>query len=226
MLFYLLSGAMAGGVLAVGLAVGSPKALVQKVYYADISYGVLLGTAALFYVLLYLLFYQEAKFEGGEKVDITVTIRGRCCRLRALRDNGNTLRDPIQGKPVLVAETSALASVLDDEEEAILRGGGSVSEKMVRLCEKENAFTLLPFKSIGETEGLLLAVRSDYLQIGKRTVPRALVALTDTAIGSGCHALWGGCEEEVCVHVGDTASDPAAFSTADFIRSYFLHRGK
>lgn len=227
LLFFLLSGAMAGAVLAVGLAVGSPKALVQKVYYADISYEVLLGTAALFYVLIYVIFYQEARFEGGEKVDITVTIRGRCCRLRALRDNGNTLRDPIQGKPVLVVETSALASVLDNEEEEILRGKGSAAEKMVHLCGREKAFTLLPFKSIGETEGLLLAVRSDYLQIGKRTIPRALVALTDTTIGSGCQALWGGCEgEEVCVYVGDAASDPVAFSKADCIRSYFLHRGK
>ena len=41
--------------------------------------------------------------------------------------------------------------------------------------------------------GLLLACRSDYIRIGRRTVAHTLVALTDTQVGAGGYqALWGG----------------------------------
>jgi len=194
-LFLLLSGALGGLLLAVGLAAGSPTGIVQRIYYADISWGVLLSSALLFYVLLHLLFRQGARYGGGDTVEITVVIQNRRCRLRALRDSGNTLRDPIQGRPVLVAETLALRDLWSKEVTVILNSSLSAEEKMAALCEKGIPFTLLPYQSVGEAAGLLLAVRSDYLQIGHRRIPKALIAITNTAIGSGCHGLWGGQEK-------------------------------
>lgn len=215
-LFFLLSGALAGILLALGLAAGSPKGIIQRLYYADISWGVLLGAAVAFYGLLHLLFRQGARYGGGDFVDVTVTIRGRRCRLRALRDSGNTLRDPIQGRPVLVADVAALTPLWDKETQAILQSQQSAEQKMMQLCEKGNSFTLLPYKSVSECEGLLLAVRSDHLQIGRRIVPRVLVALTNTPIGSGCHALWGGNERgEGGLHHESTAEDHSMAPTAD-----------
>lgn len=194
-LFFLLSGALAGLLLAVGLAVGSPTGLVQRVYYADISWELLVSSALLFYVLLHLLFRQGARYGGGDTVEIIVVIKNRRCHLRALRDSGNTLRDPIQGRPVLVAETAALASLWSEEIGAILNRAQPPEEKMAMLCGKGISFTLLPYQAVGEKSGLLLAVRSDYLQIGRRRIPKALIALTNTSIGNGCHGLWGGQEK-------------------------------
>ena len=194
-LFFLLSGALAGLMLALGLAIGTPTGIMQRIYYADLSWGVLIGSSVVFYVLLHLLFRQGARYGGGDTVDITISIRGRSCRVRALRDSGNTLRDPIRGQPVLVVETVAMASLWEDGISEILSSNCSVEGKMAQLSEKELHFTLMPYKSVGGNTGLLLAVRSDFLRIGKRTVPRALVALTDTSIGNGCHALWGGFEK-------------------------------
>ena len=111
-LFWLLSGGLAGLLLALGLLSGAPYGLVSRVSYADISWPVLLGGAAVFYGLLHLLFRQTARHERGELMDIDVVVGGRRCRLRALRDNGNTLRDPIRGQPVLVAEAAALRRLL------------------------------------------------------------------------------------------------------------------
>ena len=204
-LFFLLSGALAGLLLAVGLAVGSPEGLVQRIYYADISWGVLLSSALLFYVLLHLLFRQGARYGGGDTVEITVVIQNRRCRLRALRDSGNTLRDPMQGRPVLVAETAVLASLWSEEIGGILNSVQSPEEKMAALYGKGISFTLLPYQAVGKKDGLLLAVRSDYLQIGRRRVPKALIALTNTSIGNGCHGLWGGQERggETDVSLGE-----------------------
>ena len=105
-LFWLLSGGLAGLLLALGLLSGAPYGLVSRVSYADISWPVLLGGAAVFYGLLHLLFRQTARHERGELMDIDVVVGGRRCRLRALRDNGNTLRDPIRGQPVLAASVA------------------------------------------------------------------------------------------------------------------------
>ena len=87
-LFWLLSGGLAGLLLALGLLSGAPYGLVSRVSYADISWPVLLGGAAVFYGLLHLLFRQTARHERGELMDIDVVVGGRRCRLRALRDNG------------------------------------------------------------------------------------------------------------------------------------------
>lgn len=191
-LFFLLSGALAGLLLAIGLAVGSPSGIVQHLYYADISWPVLLGSATVFYVLLHLLFRQSARYGGGDTVEITVVVQNHRCRLRALRDSGNTLRDPIQGSPVLIAETMALKDVFDKEMMSVLSGPLSSEEKMVAIHDKGMPFTLLPYQAVGDKSGLLLALRSDYLQIGRRRIPKALVALTNTSVGNGCHGLWGG----------------------------------
>ena len=54
-------------------------------------------------------------------------------------------------------------------------------------------FVLLPFRAVGTEGGLLLACRSDYVQIGRRTMLHTLVALTDVQVGAGGYqALWGG----------------------------------
>ena len=84
-LFFLLSGALAGLLLAMGLAAGSPEALLSRVYHADVSWPVLLGSAIGFGLLLHLVFRQGARHEGGELMDVTVSLQGRRQRLRVQR---------------------------------------------------------------------------------------------------------------------------------------------
>lgn len=211
-LFWLLSGGLAGLLLALGLLSGAPYGLVSRVSYADISWPVLLGGAAVFYGLLHLLFRQTARHERGELMDIDVVVGGRRCRLRALRDNGNTLRDPIRGQPVLVAEAAALRRLWPAETAEILGRAVPPEEKMALLHRAgvDIPFVLLPFRAVGTEGGLLLACRSDYVQIGRRSVMHTLVALTDTQVGAGGYqALWGGREK------GDSHDTVAAACTMD-----------
>ena len=211
-LFLLLSGGLAGLLLALGLLAGSPTGVLRRVYCADISWWVLLGSALLFYGLLHLVFRQGARYERGELMDIDVVVDGTRCRLRALRDNGNALRDPVRGQPVLVAETRALRELWPPQAAAILESGASPEEKMARLHSAgvEVPFMLLPFRAVGTSGGLLLACRSDYIRIGRRMVTHALVALTDTQVGNGGYqALWGGQER------GERHESVETFCTVD-----------
>lgn len=197
-LFWLLAGGLAGLLLALGLLIGSPAAVLRRVYHADVSWPVLLCAASGFYVLLHLVFRQGARHEGGDLMDIDVVLKGRRCRLRALRDTGNSLRDPVDGHPVLVAEAAALRSLWPEEAAEILCCAIPAEEKMARLYQAGStiSFVLLPFRAVGTEGGLLLACRSDHIRIGRRHIPHALVALTDTQVGTGGYqALWGGGEK-------------------------------
>lgn len=136
-LFFLLSGALAGLLLAVGLAAGSPEALLSRVYHADVSWPVLLGSAIGFGLLLHLVFRQGARHEGGELMDVTVSLQGRRQRLRALHDTGNTLRDPVSGQPVLVLEQDALRELWPPEAARIVEMRLPPEEKMARLHRLE-----------------------------------------------------------------------------------------
>lgn len=215
-LFWLLSGGLAGVLLAWGLLTHSPTEPLLRFYHADIGWPALLCGTAGFYGMLCLLFRQSARHVGRELVDIDIVIGGRQCRLRALRDNGNTLRDPVRGQPVLVAEASALCTLWPDNAAAILASSASPEEKMARLHNAgiDLPFVLLPFRAVGTSGGLLLACRSDYIRLGRRTTPHILVALTETQVGAGGYqALWGGQEK------GRTRNDDMAAHDAMAQRS-------
>lgn len=197
-LFWLLSGGLGGFLLALGLLTGSPTAIIRQVYTANISWPILLGAAAGFYCLLYLVFRQGARHGGSELMDIEVVIKGQHCRVRALRDNGNTLRNPMDGQPVLVAEAAALRALWPQSAAEILCHPAPPEEKMAMLYQARISipFMLLPFRAVGTEGGLLLACRSDHIRIGRRCIPHVLVALTDTQVGAGGYqALWGGGEK-------------------------------
>lgn len=193
-LFFLLSGALAGLILAVGLLIGKPKQFYQNIYTAHINWWVLLGSTMLFYLLLELLFRQQARFGRGEIMEITVSLGGKTCRVRALYDTGNTLCNPVDGTSVLITETEALRDILDTATRQVLEEALPPEVKLASLYEiGDTSFSLLPFQSVGTEHGLLLAVRSDYIKIGRRFCPKTWIALYPKSIGGIAYqALWGG----------------------------------
>lgn len=199
-LFFLLSGALAGIVLAVGFCIGAPELLLGKIYRAEIDWKLLLGGTAVLSVVLHLLFRQGARHGGGELMTVQVSINGKVNSFTALHDTGNTLRNPVDGRPVLVMEQSALLDLLPEKDVRILMEKYSPEETMERLyaAGSELRFTLLPFCSVGTESGLLLAVRSDYIVLRRRKIPHTLIALSTGPVsdGGGYCALWGGSERE------------------------------
>ena len=207
----LLSGALAGLILAVGLACGSPGQFAGMLFRARISWPVFIGSAVVFYGLVQFLFRQGLRHGGGEIMDITVTIGGRKQAVRALYDTGNTLCDPANGEAVLVLEQQTLYALLPEEVSDILRQHLSPEEKMVhlhRIC-MGGGFSLLPFRSVGVPAGLMLAYRSESITVNGMDHRRALLALSEGPLSDGgaYHALWGG--EEGRAYGKDLARRPA-----------------
>ena len=110
------------------------------------------------------------RFRQNEQQICSVTLgfHGRILRLRGLRDTGNSLRDPIFGKPVSLLHRGLLEALCGTEE--IL-------------------YYPVPYRSVGKENGLLPAFYADFLQIETEDGPvlrteRPLLGVTKEPLSS------------------------------------------
>ncbi len=168
-LFFLLSMALGG--LAGGLGGGGIRTLLLS--------ATVLGLLCLWG------FGTDA---GAKYRAVTITHGGKAFALTALADTGNTLRDPISGDPVLVADARAARELLGLGEQAL-------SDPMGTLADgKIPGLRLIPYHAVGNPGGLLLAFRPEKLTCDGRETSM-VVAFAPHLIGENkvfC-ALAGGC---------------------------------
>ena len=111
--------------------------------------------------------------------------RGNAVRVSALCDTGNTLRDPVTGEPVLIADADAAWALLGIGAEQLR------DPVTLTASHPELRLRLLPYGTVGNS-GLLAALRCDRVELdGKKT--GGLVAFSPEKIGNGAYqALTGG----------------------------------
>ena len=124
---------------------------------------------------------------GRVYVPLQIRHNGNVLNLTALRDTGNNLKDPITGENVLVVGGKA-ARELSGLTEDQLR---SPLETMAQ--RKQPGLRLIPYASVGQSRGMLLAMRFHDVKMGEKT-GSALIALAPETIGrgEGFQALAGG----------------------------------
>ena len=119
--------------------------------------------------------------------EIEMRYGGKSIRLRAMTDSGNLLCEPVSGRPCIIADIEAMASLLPKEIIRAARKGtvgiDGVSERHVRNLR------LIPTKT-ASGEGLLIGVRMERIAVdsghGQKEVD-ALIALAElgrTAAGN------------------------------------------
>lgn len=123
---------------------------------------------------------------GNEYVPLEIVHQGRQIRLIALRDTGNSLRDPITGEQVLIVGGKAARELSGLTEEQLR----TPLETMARQALP--GLRLIPYHTVG-CGGMLLAMRIRDVKVGNRKGP-ALIALAPELIGRGTNfqALMGG----------------------------------
>ncbi len=142
MLFVLLSMALGG--LAMGLGSG--------------SFGALVGAGGLVFLLCRVGFRGRAG--SREYVPVELCYGESRVRLLALKDTGNTLRDPVTGQSVLVVDAHTANRLL-----------GLTKAQLSAPVETVGAGTipglrLIPYRSVGQAQGMLIAVRVAQAKIG------------------------------------------------------------
>lgn len=124
---------------------------------------------------------------GRQYVPVEITYGGNSVSLTALRDSGNTLRDPITGEQVLVISGDAAQRLTGLSENQLRTPLETLALRPVP------GLRLIPFQAVGQAGGMLLAMRFENVKIGSRT-QSTIVAFAAEGLGSGemYQALAGG----------------------------------
>ena len=130
------------------------------------------------------------KTDGGAGqgiVPITICYGGKVARLQALRDNGNLLTDPVTGESVLIVSPWVGWKLLN------LTAGQLLHPVETMESVKLTGLRLIPYTAVGQSGGMLLAMRFDDVIWDGQRRPQ-IVAFSPNPIGDGkrFEALAGG----------------------------------
>ena len=121
---------------------------------------------------------------------LRINIDKKTIQVNALIDTGNMLREPITNTPVVIIEKDRLYNVLP---KTILQNINNIIEGKMpeELYKEENIkyiskFRVIPFKSLGKENGLLLGIKSDSLIINR---DKDEILIRDAIIGISEHKL-------------------------------------
>lgn len=83
--------------------------------------------------------------------------------ITAIIDTGNFLRDPISKRPVIVAEAGVLIGLFP--EKILNNTMNIINGRDIELDEYSSKIRMIPFKSLGKDDGLLLGIKIDKVNI-------------------------------------------------------------
>ena len=168
LLFVLLSMAMGGVALCVDA-------------------GGIRGIAAGVAVLLLCAFGFRGAPGSREYVPVELNWEGRREELLALRDTGNTLRDPVTGQSVLIVDAAAAWHLLGLTRQQLQKPVETVA------AGEFPGLRLIPYSTVGQSNGMLAALRMENVRIDQWR-GSTLVAFAPAGLDAegGYRALTGG----------------------------------
>lgn len=191
LLFFGVSCGFAGCTLGLGALLGGIP-VVDGVFYTDVNTKTLAAAFGAGYLAVTLVFRSAARQSvRGELVRVRLCVDGRWMELTALRDNGNTLCDPVTGGSVLVLSPEAAEAVLPCLTSELLKN--PVESLPVLMKTAPHLLPrLLPYQAVGTAGGLLLSISLPQAEIGGCHYSGLRAAISPTTLGNGYSALWGG----------------------------------
>lgn len=127
-----------------------------------------------------------SKKTARKSATVTLCYNGKSMRLLAMTDTGNLLREPIGGKPCLLADTDSLRPILPEEILIAAKRGNTFFPDRVSVKDAKN-IRLVPTRT-ASGEGILLALRMERIVVdggsGAREVD-AVVALAELGKSAG-----------------------------------------
>lgn len=188
-IFFALACAFGGGVLAVGLMGGPGMSLGGGVVYSGMDIKIVLLSAAGCYTVFTLALSRFGRHTAaaGELVQAILTLSDRRITLTALLDTGNTLSDPVSGRPVMVADGDAVVPLFPKGEAPDTGELAAPDRALERLNTGRwrGRLRLIPYRAVGVECGLLLAVRLDSVCLAGQDQGPMLVALSPTPVSDG-----------------------------------------
>ncbi len=127
---------------------------------------------------IFLYLFDGEKEGDSNLVPLKISVGKKSVSLLALKDTGNTLRDPISGDRVYLISSESAMDLTDLTKQEIQ----SPMETMAQ--GKIPGLRLIPFRSIGCEHGMLLGLRAREVRLGEKKV-RAIIAFAPGVLGEG-----------------------------------------
>jgi len=141
-LFVLLSMALGGIALGLGSA----------------GFGGLIASAGSLCLLCMVGF--RGKVGASSFVPVELSYGGKSVRLIALRDTGNTLRDPLTGQQVLITGAEVAKELTGLTRQQLCDPVATVAAGTIA------GLRLIPYRAVGQEQGMLLALRLPKVKVG------------------------------------------------------------
>jgi len=188
LLYFLVTAAFAGFALALGAATGR-RLLLGAGYYIAIPLRMLLLAMAVSYAISGIFLRGDALHGPIRREVETLRIQfgGEEILVRVLHDTGNTLVEPMSGRPAVVLDRGCAENLLG--QYAGILDGLSASNAAGQLAalppELAHSFGLLPYSAVGTEQGLLLYFRPDHVDRADGKPLDCVVAISPKPLGQG-----------------------------------------
>ncbi len=188
LLYFLVTAAFAGFAAALGAATGR-RLLLGAGYYVAIPLRLLLLAMAVSYAVSGVFLRGDALHGPIRREVETLRIQfgGGEISARVLHDTGNTLKEPMSGRPVVVLDRGCAENLLK-QYAGILDGlstGNAAGQFAALPPEFARSFGLLPYSAVGTEQGLLLYFRPDHVSRADGKPLDCVVAISPKPLGQG-----------------------------------------
>ena len=170
-LFYLVSFVFGGASIAIIYMVNSEQITIQNGVLVG-KYTIktiLVGIIIAYFTVIIAFSIIKTKISKKDLIcDISINLNNKLIETKAMIDTGNLLKEPITNKPVIVMEHTLLYDIIPKEIlnniENILGGDLSNIPEIIQ-DEYVSKLKVIPFSSLGKTNGMLLGIKGENLTI-------------------------------------------------------------
>ncbi len=153
--FYIVSFMTGGAAIALIFASGCNGAVSNGIFYVGerVYFFMIVGAGTAGMMLAGLVrFFKRSAVRSDSVVTVSVEIMGKIVECSARIDTGNYLREPVSGKPVSVIEKTKAESAWGE---------------LYRNHMLDNRLRVVPYNSVGNENGQMIAIRCDNIVIDK-----------------------------------------------------------
>ncbi|MFA5523566.1 MAG: sigma-E processing peptidase SpoIIGA [Tissierellales bacterium] len=166
--FYVIAFIFAGASLALFYLAGVDAYAGDGIFYIkNFPIKVLVLAISISYILIKIVwgYIHSILIKSKIYIPIIVSLNNKTVEIIGLLDTGNLLRDPLTQIPVIIIQFSAIKELLPKEVQNIFEKYKEndlhvISEIMVENVTKMK-FRLIPFKSLGKENGMLIGFKPD-----------------------------------------------------------------
>jgi stage II sporulation protein GA (sporulation sigma-E factor processing peptidase) len=175
--FYIVNFVFAGATLAIFYFFDSNVIFYNGAFYLkDFPYQLLvLGIIVSFVLVKYAYSYFVLKINKNDVlINVTINLNNKNANIVALVDTGNSLKEPISQRPVMIVEFLAIKDILPVKIQEIYIERKELNldlvSKVMSEINNEMQLRLIPFKSIGRENGILLGFKPDEIIINNENI--------------------------------------------------------